>query len=95
MKVSEVSNNQPTSSEQSKTRQIESTSQKDKVDLQAGEEETKEQKTDEKKVTEENVKDGIEKLNETVQTFHEELKFEMHKESERMMTKVVNTEKLV
>ncbi len=49
----------------------------------------KEVKTENK----EKLKEGIEKLNETIQTFHEELKFEIHEESERMMTKVVNIEK--
>jgi flagellar protein FlaG len=27
-----------------------------------------------------------------VQAFHEELEFELHEESERMMTKIINTE---
>lgn len=52
----------------------------------------KEAKTEVENVNKEKVKDGIEKLNETIQTFHEELKFELHEESERMMTKVVNIE---
>lgn len=93
MKVSEVNSSQPTDSEQSKGKQVEKAAKKEKINLQAEKKDNKNQNPEEKKVTKENVEEGVEKLNDAIQAFHEDLQFELHEESERMMTKLVNLEK--
>ncbi|GAB6138172.1 flagellar protein FlaG [Halanaerobaculum tunisiense] len=92
MKVSEVDGSQPTNQVESEVKQTKNTAKKEGINLQAEKkEEAKEQKS-EKKLTKEQVKEGLEKLNETVQTFHEDLQFELHEDSNRMMTKLVKTD---
>lgn len=46
-----------------------------------------------KELTDEEFKKVTEKMNETVQTFHEDLQFQIHDETEIMMAKLVNTQK--
>jgi flagellar protein FlaG len=46
-----------------------------------------------KELTKERIEEATEKLNETVQTLHEDLQFELHDESERMFAKLVDLEK--
>ncbi|GAB6100065.1 hypothetical protein JCM16358_19440 [Halanaerocella petrolearia] len=85
MKVSRANNNLSTESISSNRKQVHKSQI---VNNNLGSEEDKL----EKEFTKEELEEGVEQLNEAVQPFHKELNFELHEESERMMTKVVNTE---
>lgn len=89
MKVSEVSGGQSVDSNTSNVKKIQESSQEEVKGRKGNSDEMSEAK----EITKEEVEEGMEKLNEAIQAFHEELKFELHDESERMMTKIVNTKK--
>ncbi|MGM0472351.1 MAG: flagellar protein FlaG [Bacillota bacterium] len=89
MKIDEISSSKSTnkvSLDRVKDSQQDNRLTKVKQNLEA------EEKAQEKsrEATKENVEEGIEQLNEAVQTFHEDLQFELHEGSERMMAKLVD-----
>jgi len=91
MKISEVNSSQPVDSVASQTNQTQNAEKISKANQAAGNNPNA-KKSEEKKASEEDIKEGVEQLNEAVQTFHEELEFELHKKSKMMMVKVINSE---
>lgn len=96
MKVSEMSSqilnnlgSQESNVEQSQesTKTVEKQLENEKKEVQKRNEEKV------KEMTKEEFKEVTEKLNETVQTFHEDLQFQIHEETDIMMAKLVNTKK--
>ncbi|AGB42113.1 flagellar protein FlaG [Halobacteroides halobius DSM 5150] len=85
MKVSKANNKLATENVNSKIEQTQQVQEVNNKNNQSASEQ-------EKGFTKEKLQEGVNKLNEAVQAFHEELQFELHKESGRLMTKVVNTE---
>lgn len=93
MKISEV-NNQNTRNLGSEVNQSREKREITETEEQKVAEESKEEAQERvQELTKEGIEEVTEKLNETVQTFHEELQFQIHEESDRMMAKIVNIEK--
>ena len=59
-------------------------------DRSLGDDKLDEHLDEQEEITREEIEEGVDTLNETVQSFHKDLRFELHEPSERMMTKLVN-----
>ncbi|MBM7623046.1 flagellar protein FlaG [Sporohalobacter salinus] len=90
MKVEEVSNSKSAQTVSRNQSKAENVSQKSS-ELKRGQ--SKGNKESQQEITKKEVKEGIEQLNEAIQTFHEDVQFELHEDSGRMMTKIVNLDK--
>ena len=96
MNISELSGQSVNNvdSQQSNVEQSQESSKAARKQLQ--DKENAVEKRNEKKaeeLSEKEFKEVTEKLNETVQTFHEDLQFQLHEESDMMMAKLVNIQK--
>ncbi|SJZ43409.1 flagellar protein FlaG [Selenihalanaerobacter shriftii] len=91
MKISEVNGSQSADTVSSQTSQAQDAKKTSKTNQTTGNNPNTE-KLEKKDPNKKDIKEGVDKLNEAVQTFHEELEFKLHKKSKRMMVKIVNTQ---